>query len=330
MKEFKVGDRVRYIIEGGNGARIRVGDTGTVCEVGKSCIGVEWDRNVGGHSCQGKAKIGHGWNVMRECLELLNGASEPEDDSKFEVGDIVRVIDNYGWSNTIPEHACGIVRAIRDEATEDDVRVGVEILSHRIGGHDLRETDYIRLKGQGWWFGGKQLEKITAGTGDYEGFEIGDRVRDRGLNKKGTIVMLIGEGTIGVMFDLDQVFNGHNLRDTFGDSTRGWWFTHGNGFEKIYDEPRGEKGKRKDAPKDKPESVPPQEECADKNEVPDVYIFVARDRDGKLFAYMDEPKIDVGGAQYYAARYKKIKNDLFADLKFEDGALKIREGKDDE
>ena len=320
MKEFKVGDRVRYIVEGGAGTRIRVGDTGTVCVVYKSYIGVEWDRNVGGHSCQGKARVGHGWNVFRECLEL--------GDSRFKVGDIVRVIDNSEWSGTIPEHACGIVREIRDEATEDDVRVGVEILSHRISGHN--GTDYIRLSGQGWWFREKQLEKITAGTGDYEGFEIGDRVRDRGLNKKGTIVMLVDASTIGVMFDLDQTFNGHNLRNTFGDSTRGWWFTHGNSFEKIYDEPRGKNEKREDAPKAKPESAPPQEECADKKEVPDVYIFVARDRDGNLFAYIDEPKIDVGGAQYYAARYKKIKNDLFADLKFEDGALKIREGKDDE
>lgn len=73
-----------------------------------------------------------------------------------------------------------------------------------------------------------------------------------------------------------------------------------------------------------------EEYVSDKKEVPCGYIFVARDRDGKLFAYMDEPIVDVGGAQYYAERYKKIKDDLFAGLKFEDGALKIREGKDDE
>ena len=223
MKEFKVGDRVRYIVGGGAGTRIRIGDTGTVCNVDKSCIGVEWDRNVGGHSCQGKAKIGHGWNVMRECLEIEN--------RRFEVGDIVRVIDNSEWRGTIPKHACGIVREVdnREEAQEDP-NVGVEILSHRITGHNLMycgKEPYIRLSGQGWWFREKDLEKITAGTGDYEGFEIGDRVRDRGLNKKGTIVMLVDESTIGVMFDLDQTFNGHNLRDTFGDSTRGWWFVHG-------------------------------------------------------------------------------------------------------
>lgn len=63
MSELKVGDRVELIgdiCEKG----INIGDTGTVVRVWRDIIGVELDRNIGGHSCSGLGRDGYCWNFL--------------------------------------------------------------------------------------------------------------------------------------------------------------------------------------------------------------------------------------------------------------------------
>ena len=83
IEEVKIKDRVRCIKNYGN--NIRVGDTGVVKAVEDS-IGIEWDRDVGGHDL-GKAeecKSGHGWCVNIENIEKIGKTEKTEKDNKIK------------------------------------------------------------------------------------------------------------------------------------------------------------------------------------------------------------------------------------------------------
>lgn len=73
---FKIGDRVRYI---GGFCLIKIKpdeDEGTVVIVDGDSVGVEWDRNVDGHDCDGLCKSGHGWYIGKESVKLVGRKSE--------------------------------------------------------------------------------------------------------------------------------------------------------------------------------------------------------------------------------------------------------------
>lgn len=318
--KFKIGDRVRALCGVEAHGRVKCGDTGTVCNIHDFDVGVDWDRDIGGHNCRGTARQNHGWNVLEKYLELENSKSE-DDKATFEVGDIVKITNPQ--SSIIPKNAIGIVRV----GGKDGEDIGVEILSHNITGHSLSDAPNLRLKKQGWWVGKFDgLEKVKCNS-KIQRFKIGDRVEcsSKGI---GTIVN-ISLRSIAVYFDLEGAFSGHDCG--FDNNSKcGWWVTESD-LKKIDESPK--KKTERDIPAHAPDPLKDKKNYhsdIDIAEVPEVYIFVARDRDGKLFAYMDEPKIDVGGSQYYAERYKKIKNDLFAELKFDDGVLRIRGEKSDE
>lgn len=70
---FQIGSRVRVKDGGISSNKKTVGIEGTV--VGyymddPAIINVEWDLDVHGHSCEGKAKEGYGWNYTANSLEL--------------------------------------------------------------------------------------------------------------------------------------------------------------------------------------------------------------------------------------------------------------------
>ena len=68
---FKIGDRVRCLVDNpDNNDDIHVGSTGTVVLLDGDIIGVEWDEYVVGHSCNGEAEFGYGWNVCKHEIEL--------------------------------------------------------------------------------------------------------------------------------------------------------------------------------------------------------------------------------------------------------------------
>lgn len=85
MSEFKIGDRVELVGESWN-ININVGDVGTVVANSGLFIGVDFDRDTGGHSCDGRGRLGHCWNIPCEDLEKLEEAEEEvEEETKEEI-----------------------------------------------------------------------------------------------------------------------------------------------------------------------------------------------------------------------------------------------------
>lgn len=90
--EFQVGDRVRFIKKDYEVSSINiVNELGVIreAETGASCVLVEFDNNIGGHSGGGKGKDNHCWWVMNssEYLELVDN----KDAKEINVGDRVKV-----------------------------------------------------------------------------------------------------------------------------------------------------------------------------------------------------------------------------------------------
>ena len=78
-------------------------------------------------------------------------------------------------------------------------------------------------------------------------------------------------------------------------------------------------------PKENPTDEKRKAILADRLFVPIKYRFVARDLDGKLFAYPNEPILDYGKTQWWGENGKKIDDTLFSFLTFQDKPLDIRE-----
>lgn len=246
---------------------------------------------------------------------------------EFKVGDVIK-------KKIGPNKYICVIRAIKENGT-----LGVEIISKKFKGHNL---DGVIKNTQGWWIFNNSvydieiIEKQSWGV-----FTTGDRVRVKDVvgcnvvkNAEGTVIYCDG-GSIGIMFDPIYDINGHALNLDNIETRQGW--------NVYYEKVERIKGTGAEIPADNP--VKPVEIKEDQfpdtdkdfiefitfiKQVPEQYIYVARDTDGKLFAYIDKPKIDIGGLQYYGEKFKRINNDLFPKLTFKDGVLKIREVKGDE
>ena len=244
--------------------------------------------------------------------------------SKFEVGDAVivkRKIGNLGVKDVV-----AIVRIV------DGDTIGVEALNKTIKGHSIQGKTKI-YKDNGWFICDpteKEVEIISGDNLEHKGFRVGDRVisvrgvgRNEVIGAKGTVINPFC--SISVLFDRECKVNGHKCKCS------GNWYScdRDDGWNCQTDDLR-----KLDDPTEIPEAPQEPQEYTEFvgfiKQVPEQYIYVARDMDGKLFAYIDEPKIDVGGIQYWEARFKRLNDDLFPKLTFKDGALKIREVKGSE
>lgn len=70
---FNVGDKVICVKDVYNN-KIKVGLKGIVVDI-VSSIGVEWEEDIGGHSCNGRCKDRYGYFVNRDNIELLTSSS---------------------------------------------------------------------------------------------------------------------------------------------------------------------------------------------------------------------------------------------------------------
>jgi len=77
MNHINVGDRVIYT---GNNDKIKTGYEGTVVNTWTTgsvmVIDIDWDNYVDGHTCEGLAKEGHGWNVYASYVKVIQINSE--------------------------------------------------------------------------------------------------------------------------------------------------------------------------------------------------------------------------------------------------------------
>lgn len=99
MNELKIGDRVRVIsvpdLDEVCGTKIRPGMTGTVKEIIKGCIGIEFDEYMGGHdgnSWLWSGKKGYCWNVTCERLEKIEETDTEETKAEMLEQKILEVL----------------------------------------------------------------------------------------------------------------------------------------------------------------------------------------------------------------------------------------------
>lgn len=83
--KFQVGDRVIMVR---NQDRLRQGMIGTICKMlheAHNMPGVEFDEAFGGHDCDRHARIGHGYYVFRENLELYDDSNTVQEDELLSI-----------------------------------------------------------------------------------------------------------------------------------------------------------------------------------------------------------------------------------------------------
>lgn len=97
--DLKIGDRVRVVSVPNSfnteNSKIRPGMTGTVKEIIKGCIGIEFDEYMGGHdgnSWLWSGKKGYCWNVTYERLEKID---ETDAETKVEKMNIDKEMVNH-------------------------------------------------------------------------------------------------------------------------------------------------------------------------------------------------------------------------------------------
>ena len=70
---FKVGDRVKVVNVQYPDEVVILGEEGIVCRyISDFRVGVEFYKNLKWHTCNGTAKLGHGYYVSEEYLEKLD------------------------------------------------------------------------------------------------------------------------------------------------------------------------------------------------------------------------------------------------------------------
>lgn len=78
---FEIGDRVRSIVDNpDDNDNIIIGSVGTVVYIDGDIIFIDWDEDVCGHTCDGHARDGHGWNVEEYQIELEDDGIQYEFD----------------------------------------------------------------------------------------------------------------------------------------------------------------------------------------------------------------------------------------------------------
>ena len=75
MSELKIGDRVELIGDTCEKS-INIGDRGIIISVGNVFMGVDFDKNIGGHSCAQRGRYGYRLYVPAKCLKKIEEAEE--------------------------------------------------------------------------------------------------------------------------------------------------------------------------------------------------------------------------------------------------------------
>lgn len=119
MSELKVRDRVRIVSVSrlGNicGTKIRNGMKGTVKSLSEDIVGVEFDKDIGGHTGSWNGKNGHCWYVAYKRLEKIDVVSMGE--TKEEVEEMKKEVNEETKAETMEQK---ILTVLREE-------IGVEI-----------------------------------------------------------------------------------------------------------------------------------------------------------------------------------------------------------
>lgn len=138
MSEFKVGDRVE-VIGGSYNSDINVGDRGTIIADIGCLMGVDFDIDIGGHSCSGRGRYGHCWRVSTDYLKKIEETKEESkvdtmeqkiltalrEEIGVEIGEEFYVYENGEKQWTCRFDEIGFSREVDDEFKKSGVWKGI-------------------------------------------------------------------------------------------------------------------------------------------------------------------------------------------------------------
>ena len=223
---FKVGDRVKYVSkEPYDGKSSIIGELGTVVYTEdidskyEKRVGVEFDRNINGHTCVGCGKNGHCWHVPVDRVEKVKTEystleTDNSDPREWEVGDKVVVVRSFegvevGTTGTVIEksdsagvefdkyigaHSCGgrgksgycvwITRTYRNNVKriakkEEPVKMPVLETGMKVKLHDGR-IGFVVVDANTLMYGKQKFVILLEGS-----FIIGDKYDNEGKHASG-------------------------------------------------------------------------------------------------------------------------------------------------
>ena len=83
----KLGDTVKLITYTGSNEILCIGDEGIVVEIigFNNLIGIDWGKNIDGHTCDGTCTDTYGWRVSCQSIKIINKFGEPIKIIKMDV-----------------------------------------------------------------------------------------------------------------------------------------------------------------------------------------------------------------------------------------------------
>lgn len=278
-----------------------------------------------GHSLGGKligSKREQGWFAKEASLSLV--PQEETDDKKFRTGMRVETVEDIPFS-PMKKGARGIVVRAKKEFGYNYLGVFFDIgdidkyvkkentsLLNSLGfgctpgGYSTGywvDASSVKIVDEGDEGEAVELEAIPAFISVGGHLEKGERVVvdpvkgvSRVLGPKGEVLAEFKLGAVGEPAPFSRPAIGGNRVETV-----------------VFDEPPN------------PRKTEQHAILEDRKNIPTTYSWVARDQDGKLFAYPDKPVLDYRKTQWYGEHGKKVEDTLFSFLTFSRGPLNIRE-----
>lgn len=323
---MKVGDIVRIegCIDTEKKYVAKIVDT---AKAGSWAVEIISSKETVGHSLGGKLvgpKREQGWFAKEANLSLI--PQEETDDKKFRTGMRVETVEDIPFS-PMKKGARGNVARIKKEFGYNYLGVFFDIgdidkyvkkenafLLSSLGfgctpGAMGYSTGYwvdassVKIVDEGEERDAVELEAIPASIPVGEHLEKGERtVVDlakgvgRVLGPKGEVLAEFKIGDVGEPVPLSRIAIGGNCAETVT-------------FDELSN----------------PRKTEQYAILEDRKNIPTTYSWVARDQDGKLFAYPAKPVLDYRKTQWYGERGKKVEDTLFSFLTFSRGPLNIRE-----
>lgn len=138
-------------------------------------------------------------------------------------------------------------------------------------------------------------------------FKVGDRVKAIAACDNDTSYI----GKTGKVVGVSPVHRRLKINVKFDNANYNWWCEESS-LELIVDS-------KHETPKQEPATITIA--GLDRK-----YKYIARDKDGSLFAYVEKPVIDVGGLQWYGKEYKALDSELLKEIKWGDEPVEINQG----
>ena len=324
---MKVGDIVRVEMGGDKKYIAKIVDSG---KDRSWAIEVISSKESFGHSLGAKligAKKEQGWFAREEFMSLI--PQEETDDKKFRTGMVVKTVEDIPFS-PMKKGARGIVARAKKEYGYNYLGVFFDI--ENIDSYAKKEnTSLLNSLGfdctpegysTGYWVDASSMRAVDGGYEEDEGelVQLEAFARDTSVfvgeqPASGQRVVVAPVKGIGrVVGPNGETLAEFKIGDTFQPvpSTPPW--IGGNHIERVVF--------------DEPSSIKKTEQSVileDRKNIPAAYTWVARDQDGKLFAYPAKPVLDYRKTQWYGERGKKVEDTLFSFLTFSRGPLDIRE-----